>query len=87
MIFNFFFNFLFAILNGLISILPTGGSFPTEIASTLSTVWGYIKAYDFIIPTSAIVICLTISFSWITFVFFWKVIHWILRKIPFLHLS
>jgi len=67
-----------------VSILPTGGTLPTEISSGLATIWALMKSYDFILPITAIVACATIATAWVGFLFFWRVIHWVMRKIPWL---
>lgn len=87
MIFTVFFYLLSLFLNVIISILPEGGAFPSEIASGMAIVWGTFKAWDFILPTNAIIQTLTIGFTFWIFVFVWRLVHWALRKIPMINVS
>ena len=87
MIFSVALNIVFFLVNGFLSILPTGGDIPAEFAAGLLQVWNAFRGFSYILPIDAMVTCMAISFSWILFVFFWNLIHWILRKLPFLKMS
>jgi len=78
---------VFAIIVAIISILPNGGTFPPQIATTLATIWAGFKAWDFILPTGAITSCLLIGISFWAFVLVWRGVHWLLRKIPWLSMT
>jgi len=87
MIINILISILFAIATAIVSILPTGGTFPPEIATGLASIYAGFKAWDFILPTSAILQCLGIGLSFWAFVLVWRAVHWIIRKIPWLHMT
>jgi len=74
---------LLYIVNAMFFLFPRGGTFPTAFTDGISTVWYYIRSFDFIIPVDAIVQCLGLAIAWIAFRIFWDLFHWIVKKIPF----
>lgn len=72
------------IVEALVSILPSGGSLPASVTSTFQTLYAMLWGFDFIIPIGDLLICLGIALAWEAFLFIWGLIHWVLKKIPFL---
>lgn len=87
MIVNIFLVVLFALINAILLLLPTGSALPAAFQSGLTTVWAWMKAMEFVLPLDALAVCVPIAFGWVLFVFTWEFIHWVLRKLPFTHLS
>jgi len=87
MLFTAWLYVIIAVANALLSVLPTGGTFPPQIATTLGSVLTTFKAWDFILPTGAILNCLSIGLTFWAFVLVWRLVHWILRKIPVLNMQ
>lgn len=67
----------------LVSILPNGQSVPVEWVSAVYSIWGYINAFSFIVPVNTLVFCLGIALTFHIGVLTFKIIHWIITKIPF----
>lgn len=64
-----------------IRLLPNA-SIPSEIASAVSSIGGYLGAIDFIVPISTIIIILGLFIAIEFAIFSYKVIMWVIRKIP-----
>jgi len=75
------------VVRAIFSILPRGGVFPTQFTDGISTLWYYVRSFDFIVPVDAIVQCLGIALGWIAFRLFWDLFHWIIKKIPWLSMK
>jgi len=87
MIFNLIINFLFGIVTVLFSILPTGGSLPVSFTNGLSTLFMLVRSMSFILPLDTLAICVPLAFAWVLFVFAWDFFHWLIKKLPFLHMK
>jgi len=87
MIFTVVLYFVQLVLSMLLALLPDGSPLPQGVLDALSTMWMWIRSLDFILPLDAFAVCIPIAFSWYLFVFAWKFIHWILRKLPFLQVN
>jgi len=81
MIITFFLTVLYNFLSFVLSFLPTG-NLPVGISSAITSVWGYINAFSYVIALDTFlqVLLLVLAFDFI--VFSWHVIQWIIRKIP-----
>jgi len=86
MIITLLLNLSYALVTGLLALLPTGGTFPEEWTEGIYTLWQGINAFSFIVPVEMFVTCLAIALAWDLFVFAWHLLHWLLRKIPVLHI-
>jgi len=82
MIFTVFFWLFLAIVNLVLSLLPTGSAFPVEFTNGIRALWNTIWAWDFIFPVQTFINCVAIGVSFWTFVLIWHIVHWIIRKIP-----
>lgn len=78
MITGFLLTLVFLFISFLLSLLPTGGTFPIEWITAVNTFWYGINAFSFFLPVSMIVTCIGIMVSFHLFEFAWKAIHWIL---------
>jgi len=87
MIFTIFFNLVYFMLSMVISNLPTSSGFPDAFSDGFLYVFKFLYAFDFLLPVSVLVLCLSLVLSFELAIFFWHGIHWLLRKIPFLHMS
>jgi len=81
MISSFFLTFFALFLSGLLSLLPSG-SLPLEISASLTSVWGFVNAFSYVIAVDTLlqVVALAIAFDIVVLV--WHLIQWIIRKIP-----
>lgn len=79
--------FILEVINSIISLLPLGSVFPTEFTDGIRTLWDILWSWDFLFPIQTMINCLAISLSFIAFVLAWRLIHWILRKIPILNIK
>lgn len=83
MIFEFLLSIPAYILQALLGVLPTGGSVPTEWISAVSTMWGYVNAFSFIVPINTLLWALGIALTFHLAILGFKLFHWIITKIPF----
>lgn len=86
MIFTIPFYLFYAFLLGLISVIPTASPLPVYISSGFNYVFGFMGGFDFILPISQLPLALVIGLGYSLVVFTWAGVHWVLRKIPFLHI-
>lgn len=87
MIFTVVLYFVQLIIAMMLVLLPTGSPLPDGAREGIGTIWMWLRSLDFILPLTALGICIPIAFSWFLFLFSWKFIHWILRKLPFLNVN
>jgi len=73
---------LYSIINFIINLLPTGGTWPTEVHSAFTTLGGYVGLMDAFIPVSIMLWCLTTLFGIEMIIFAYKTLNWILSHIP-----
>jgi len=78
---------VFFMLQGLISVLPFSSGLPDVLRDSFSFVFGYLYAFDFLLSVDVIIALLTLSLSFELAIQVWHGIHWLLRKIPFLHIN
>jgi len=83
MIFEFLLKIPALIVQSLISLLPQGGTLPAEWTSAVTTMWGFIEAFEFLIPIDTLLWCLGIALTFHLGVFTFKMFNWIINKIPF----
>lgn len=86
MILSLLFSVIVGIVSIILEILPNGAPFPTEFIDGMRSLWNTIWAWDFIFPVQTFINCVTIGVSFWVFVLVWRLVHWILRKIPALNL-
>jgi len=77
MIVTIFLNVIYGIISFFLSLIPTGGSFPTEWTSGVYTIWSYVNSFSFIVPVQTLVWCLGLAMTFHLFIFGWKFMHWI----------
>lgn len=73
-------------VNALLSLLPLSGTIPTSVLDVFTYVISGMKAWSFIIPYASIITAVGIAFAWHTFYMVFKLVFWLLRKIPFLNI-
>jgi len=79
--------FFTTVITAILSILPAGGTFPPEIANAIGWLFSFLRSYDFIVPYDTLIACISIGLFWEVFCLIWWLVHWILRKIPVLHIT
>jgi len=87
MIFTIAFFLLATFINVSVSLLPTGSPFPPEIAAGMTTIWSNLKGWDFLLPIDTILQALIVAFFFWSFVLVWRLVHWVLRKIPLTNIT
>jgi len=85
MIFTLLLSMPFWFVGLLLAIWPTGGTFPSSLATDIGTLWSIVHAWDWLLPIDTMLACLTVAFSWFGFLFVWRFLHWLLSKIPFVN--
>ena len=83
MIFQYIFSIPALILQTIINLLPEGGTLPTEWTDAVATMWGFVEAFEFLIPIDTLLWCLGIALTFHLGIFAFRVFNWIINKIPF----
>jgi len=86
MIFTIFLTFFYLIFNGLIALLPASAGLPSGFSTAFSWIFGFLWNFDYLVPVSTILTLLGLAFTFEAAVLVWKIIHWLIAKIPFLHI-
>jgi len=84
MITSFFLNLLFGFFSLILGFLPTG-SLPAGFVSALNYFWSLMNSFSYLIPMDTILQAVLVVLFFDLVVLLWHFIHWILAKIPFLH--
>lgn len=84
MIIDFILNFLYSIIDGLLSVIFNGADvvLPSGITSAISTAGGYLSAFDFIVPISSILTVFGLILTIEGAILIYKSIMWIIRRLP-----
>lgn len=82
MLIDTFLHFVLLIVDGMLSILPAGGTMPALIGTAVGEMFKVLRSFDFIIPYSDLIACLYFGLVWELFVLGWKFVHWLMRKVP-----
>jgi len=83
MITSFFLNIFALFLSGLLSLLPSG-SLPAAFSSSLSSVWGFVNAFSYVIAVDTLIQVVVLVIAFDLAVLLWHVLQWVIRKIPFI---
>lgn len=86
MIFTIFFTIIYLIFSSLLALLPTAGLLPTAVSSSMQYIFSLLWNFDYIISVPTLYIALGLVLSFEIAIVLWHAIHWLLGKIPFLHL-
>jgi len=84
MIFNFLISIPAYLLQALISLLPSGGSIPTEWVESIHLIWGYVNSFSFLVPVQTLLWAVGIAMVFHVSILGFKLFHWIITKIPFI---
>jgi len=84
MITTAFIDLAYAVLSGLISILPAGGVLPTAVHTATTTLGGYLGALDPILPISTLATTVGIAFAVELGIYGFRTLKWVLSHIPFI---
>lgn len=87
MIFTIPITIVYLFLMGLIGILPSTSGLPSAISTSFQYVFGFLYAFDFILPVQTILTILGLSLSFELAIQIWHGIHWLLAKIPILNIK
>ena len=86
MIFTIIFTIVYLLLSLLVSTLPIASALPSPIATSVVYLFGFLWNFNYIVdvPTLFTILGLTLGFE--LAIVAWHLIHWLLAKIPFLHI-
>jgi len=86
MIFTIFFTIVNIFLSLLLLALPDAPALPGVISTSVAFLWGFLWNFNYIVdvPTLFTILGLTLAFE--LGVVLWHLLHWLLAKIPFLHI-
>lgn len=92
MIFTIMFSILYGFLSLLLSFLAVGTSvlpatLPDAFVSSVSYIFGFLNVIGFVISLPALYTVLALALTIEGLVIVWHIVHWLIRKIPFLHIS
>jgi len=73
------------LLSAVISVLPAGGVIPIQFTQSVYTIWADINAFSFIVPVQDLLTILELALAFHLGILGFKVINWILKKIPFVN--
>lgn len=71
----------------LILILPTGSGIPAEVWTMIHDLIANMLAWAWFFPVGDLLSALAIALTIDGFFFAWDGIHWLLKKLPFLHIK
>lgn len=81
-------TFLLTLLNSfiafLLGLLPSG-HLPASILSGIGYLWSLINAFTYVIPVQTLLAALLLMIAVDAALFLWRLINWIIRKIPFVN--
>lgn len=83
MIWDFILSLPAFLLSALASILPTGGGIPIEYTQGVYTVWSDINAFSFIVPVQTLLTVLGLALAFHLAILTFKIVNWLITKIPF----
>lgn len=75
-------NIAYYILSWLISLLPTGGTLPSQVHTASTALGGYLGIVAPIVPTGTLLTVLSLLFSIQIAFFGWRTVKWIISYIP-----
>lgn len=81
MITSFLLDLGYRLLNFLLSFFPSG-TLPPDIGNALSTVWGYVNAFSYVIALDTLLQVLLLVLAFDLVVLLWHIVQWIIRKVP-----
>jgi len=87
MIFTIMFIVFFGFLNVIYGFLPVSSQLPSIVSSSISLIFGYIQNFSFVFDVTAIAQAFGLALTIEGLVIVWHIVHWVLRKIPFLHIN
>jgi hypothetical protein len=79
---TFLLTILYTFLQWIISQFPAGEGFPSQIHDSATTLGGYLKTIDSLVPLSTLKWCLLLVFSVEIAFFAFKTFKWIISHIP-----
>jgi len=85
MIFTIPLTIIYFTIVGLISLLPNAVSLPYAFTSGFQYLFGYLYAFDFMLSVQLVITLLSLSLAFELAIQVWHGFHWLLSKIPFLH--
>jgi len=87
MIFTIPLTIFYGLLQGLLLVIPSASLLPASFNESMTYIFGFLYGFDFLIPTAMIAICLSIAMGYAVVYMAWLGLHWVLSKIPFLHIK
>jgi len=85
MIFTIPLTIFFAILSVLVSLLPDPGAISIALSTGASYVFGFLWNFNFILDVPTLIQIILLQFGFESAILLWHMIHWGIKKIPFLH--
>jgi len=81
MITGIFLKLFLAVIMYVINLLPESTALPAAFQSGVTTVWAYVNNFSFLVPLSALQMCLAIALVFHAAVFGFKFVHWVIGKL------
>jgi len=79
-----FINFAYFLINGLISFLPTGGTFSSTIHTATQSLGGYLHIIDPLVPISTLAAAIALLVSVEIAIFGFRTLKWVFSHIPWI---
>jgi len=77
-------NIAYFAVSGLVSALPAGGGFPSEVHAAATALGGYAGVLDSILPIPTLLATTTLVFTFELAIFGFKTAKWLLSYVPFI---
>lgn len=71
----------YSVFSTMISFLPDSNGLDPDIQNSIINVWGYIKAYSYILPVSSMFIVLGLALSFHLSIFLYRLVNWVIGKL------
>jgi len=85
MIFTIPLTLLYLVFAGLLALLPTSVGLPSAIAISATYLFGFLWNLNYIIDIPTLIQVIGIQLGFEVAILLWHFIHWVIAKIPFLH--
>jgi len=81
MITGIFLKLFLAVITYMVNVLPDSTPLPAAFASGVTTIWSYVNSFSFLVPLSALQVCLAIALTFHGAILGFKFFHWIIGKL------
>jgi len=84
MITNAILNLAYALIAGVINLLPASTGFPSDVHTAMSGLGGYMAIWTPLIPVATLLTTIALVFSVEMGIFGFKTVKWVVSHIPFI---